>query len=184
IGSELCVQIAQLKPRRLVLLEVSEPALYMVDKALRNLVQRNTLGIEVVPLIGSVHHQRRMREAMTAYEVETVYHAAAYKHVPLVEHNMVEGIHNNVFGTVHAAEAAIAAEVKHFVLVSTDKAVLPTNVMGATKRCAELVLQALHERGSKATFSMVRFGNVLASSGSVVPLFREQIRNGGPVTVT
>ncbi len=147
-------------------------------------MQRNGLSTEIVPLLGSVHHQRRMREALLSYEVETVYHAAAYKHVPLVEHNMVEGVHNNVFGTLHAAEAAIAAEVKHFVLVSTDKAVLPTNVMGATKRCAELVLQALNERSAKTTFSMVRFGNVLASSGSVVPLFREQIRNGGPVTVT
>ncbi len=113
-----------------------------------------------------------------------MYHAAAYKHVPLVEHNMIEGVHNNVFGTLHSAEAAIAAGVKSFVLVSTDKAVLPTNVMGATKRFAELVLQGLNQRGSSTTFSMVRFGNVLASSGSVVPLFREQIRNGGPVTVT
>ena len=184
IGSELCVQIVQLKPRRLVLLEVSESALYTIDRALRNLVQRNGLATEIVPLLGSVHHQRRMREALLSYEVETVYHAAAYKHVPLVEHNMVEGVHNNVFGTLHTAEAAIEAQVKHFVLVSTDKAVLPTNVMGATKRCAELVLQALNERSARTTFSMVRFGNVLASSGSVVPLFREQIRNGGPVTVT
>ena len=121
---------------------------------------------------------------LEAYAVETVYHAAAYKHVPLVEHNMIEGVHNNVFGTLHTAEAAIEAGVKSFVLVSTDKAVLPTNVMGATKRFAELVLQGLSQRGSATTFSMVRFGNVLASSGSVVPLFREQIRNGGPVTVT
>jgi FlaA1/EpsC-like NDP-sugar epimerase len=116
--------------------------------------------------------------------VETVYHAAAYKHVPLVEHNMLEGVHNNVFGTLHTAEAAVAAGVAHFVLVSTDKAVSPTNVMGATKRFAELALQAVHDRGTTTTFSMVRFGNVLASSGSVVPLFREQISNGGPVTVT
>jgi FlaA1/EpsC-like NDP-sugar epimerase len=121
---------------------------------------------------------------LETYAVDTVYHAAAYKHVPLVEHNMIEGVHNNVFGTLHTAEAAIAAGVKSFVLVSTDKAVLPTNVMGATKRFAELVLQGLNQRGSSTTFSMVRFGNVLASSGSVVPLFREQIRNGGPVTVT
>jgi FlaA1/EpsC-like NDP-sugar epimerase len=142
------------------------------------------LDLDIIALIGSTHHQNRMREILETYEIETVYHAAAYKHVPLVEHNMIEGIHNNVFGTLHSAEAAIAAGVKSFVLVSTDKAVLPTNVMGATKRFAELALQGLNQRGSSTTFSMVRFGNVLASSGSVVPLFREQIRNGGPVTVT
>jgi FlaA1/EpsC-like NDP-sugar epimerase len=184
IGSELCVQIARLQPKRLVLLDLSEAALYTVDQTLHDLVQRNSLDLDIIALIGSTHHQSRMREILETYEVETVYHAAAYKHVPLVEHNMIEGIHNNVFGTLHSAEAAIAAGVKSFVLVSTDKAVLPTNVMGATKRFAELALQGLNQRGSSTTFSMVRFGNVLASSGSVVPLFREQIRNGGPVTVT
>jgi FlaA1/EpsC-like NDP-sugar epimerase len=184
IGSELCLQIAQLGPRRLVLLDISEVALYQLDQALHDLAQRNSLNVEIVALIGSVHHRERMREVLETYDVETVYHAAAYKHVPLVEHNMIEGIHNNVFGTLNTAEAAIVAGVKSFVLVSTDKAVLPTNVMGATKRFAELVLQGLNQRGSSTTFSMVRFGNVLASSGSVVPLFREQIRNGGPVTVT
>jgi FlaA1/EpsC-like NDP-sugar epimerase len=184
IGSELCVQIAQLAPKRLVLLDLSEAALYTIDQTLHDLAQRKALQVEIVALIGSAHHRERVREVLEAYAVETVYHAAAYKHVPLVEHNMIEGVHNNVFGTLHAAEAAIAAGVKSFVLVSTDKAVLPTNVMGATKRFAELVLQGLHQRGSSTTFSMVRFGNVLASSGSVVPLFGEQIRNGGPVTVT
>ncbi len=184
IGSELCLQIARLGPKRLVLFDVSEVALYRLDQALHDLANRNGLNVELVALIGSVHHRDRMREVLETYAVETVYHAAAYKHVPLVEHNMIEGVHNNVFGTLHTAEAAIAAGVKSFVLVSTDKAVLPTNVMGATKRFAELVLQGLNQRGSSTTFSMVRFGNVLASSGSVVPLFREQIRNGGPVTVT
>jgi FlaA1/EpsC-like NDP-sugar epimerase len=184
IGSELCNQIVQLGPKRLVMLDMSEAALYTVDQAMQELVNRKSLSIELVALIGSAHHQSRMREALETYGVETVYHAAAYKHVPLVEHNMIEGIHNNVFGTLHSAEAAIATGVKSFVLVSTDKAVLPANVMGATKRFAELVLQGLNQRGSGTTFSMVRFGNVLASSGSVVPLFREQIRNGGPVTVT
>lgn len=184
IGSELCSQIARLGPKRLILVDLSEAALYTVDQALQDLAQRNALEVEIVALIGSTHHQGRMREVLETYGVDTVYHAAAYKHVPLVEHNMIEGVHNNVFGTLHTAEAAIATGVKHFVLVSTDKAVLPTNVMGATKRFAELILQALNQRGSKTTFSMVRFGNVLASSGSVVPLFREQIRNGGPVTVT
>jgi FlaA1/EpsC-like NDP-sugar epimerase len=184
IGSALCLQIATLGPKRLVLLDISEAALYTIDQALQDLAQRKALHVEIVALIGSAHHRDRMREVLETYGIETVYHAAAYKHVPLVEHNMIEGIHNNVFGTLHTAEAAIAAGVKSFVLVSTDKAVLPTNVMGATKRCAELVLQSLNQRGSHTTFSMVRFGNVLASSGSVVPLFRDQIRNGGPVTVT
>jgi len=184
IGSELCLQIVRLGPKRLVLFDVSEVALYTLDQALHDLALRNELTVEIVALLGSVHHRDRMREVLETYAVETVYHAAAYKHVPLVEHNMIEGIHNNVFGTLNTAEAAIAAGVKSFVLVSTDKAVLPTNVMGATKRFAELVLQGLNQRGSSTTFSMVRFGNVLASSGSVVPLFREQIRNGGPVTVT
>jgi FlaA1/EpsC-like NDP-sugar epimerase len=184
IGSELCIQIARLGPKRLVLLDISEAALYTIDQALQDFAHRNTLELDRVALIGSAHHQTRIREVLEAYDVDTVYHAAAYKHVPLVEHNMIEGVHNNVFGTLHTAEAAIAMGVKHFVLVSTDKAVLPTNVMGATKRFSELVLQALNQRGSGTTFSMVRFGNVLASSGSVVPLFREQIRNGGPVTVT
>jgi FlaA1/EpsC-like NDP-sugar epimerase len=184
IGSELCLQIAQLGPKRLVLIDISEAALYTIDQALQDLAQRKSLAVEIVALIGSAHHRERVREALETYRVDTVYHAAAYKHVPLVEHNMIEGVHNNVFGTLHTAEAAIAAGVKSFVLVSTDKAVLPTNVMGATKRFAELVLQGLNQRGSSTTFSMVRFGNVLASSGSVVPLFRDQIRNGGPVTVT
>ena len=184
IGSELCLQIASLAPKRLVLLDISEAALYSIDQTLQDLAQRKSLSVEIVALIGSAHHQNRMREVLETYAVETVYHAAAYKHVPLVEHNMIEGVHNNVFGTLHTAEAAIAAGVKSFVLISTDKAVLPTNVMGATKRFAELVLQGLNQRSSSTVFSMVRFGNVLASSGSVVPLFREQIRNGGPVTVT
>jgi UDP-N-acetylglucosamine 4,6-dehydratase len=184
IGSELCLQIATLGPRRLVLLDLSEVALYKIDQTLQDLARRKALDVEIVALIGSTHHHSRAREVLDAYEVETVYHAAAYKHVPLVEHNMIEGIHNNVFGTLHMAEAAIAAGVESFVLVSTDKAVLPTNVMGATKRFAELLLQGLNHRGSSTRFSIVRFGNVLASSGSVVPLFREQIRQGGPVTVT
>jgi FlaA1/EpsC-like NDP-sugar epimerase len=184
IGSELCLQIVRLGPRRLVLLDLSEAALYTIDQTVQEEVQRKSLDVEVVALIGSVHHQNRMREVLETYAVDTLYHAAAYKHVPLVEHNMIEGVHNNVFGTLHTAEAAIAAGVKSFVLVSSDKAVLPTNVMGATKRFSELLLQGLHQRGSGTKFSMVRFGNVLASSGSVVPLFREQIRNGGPVTVT
>ena len=184
IGSELCLQIARLGPKRLIVLDISEAALYTIDQKLRDISAREQLGFEIVPLIGSAHHKNRMIDVMRTYEVDTVYHAAAYKHVPLVEHNMIEGVHNNVFGTLHAAEAAAETGVKSFVLVSTDKAVLPTNVMGATKRLSELVLQGLNDRGGDTIFSMVRFGNVLASSGSVVPLFRRQIRDGGPVTVT
>ncbi len=184
IGAELCRQIIRLGPKRLIMLDVSESALYTIDQILRDICRREELKLGLVPLIGSVHHKDRMVDVLRSYEVNTIYHAAAYKHVPLVEHNMIEGIHNNVFGTLHAAEAAAETGIESFVLVSTDKAVLPTNVMGATKRFSELVLQGLNTRGNGTTFSMVRFGNVLASSGSVVPLFRQQIRDGGPVTVT
>jgi len=184
IGSELCRQIAQLGPSRLILLEISEIALYNIEKELQKLKESESLDFELIPLLGSAHHKPRIRSVMTSYGVQTVYHAAAYKHVPIVEHNVLEGVHNNVFGTLHTAEAALEAKVETFVLISTDKAVNPTNTMGATKRFAELVLQALQERSESTTFCMVRFGNVLASSGSVVPLFREQIRQGGPVTVT
>ena len=131
------------------MLDISEAALYTVDQSASRPRERNSFDIEIVALIGSAHHHNRVREVLEAYGVDTVYHAAAYKHVPLVEHNMIEGVHNNVFGTLHTAEAAIAAGVKSFVLVSTDKAVLPTNVMGATKRFSELVLQGLNQRGSR-----------------------------------
>ena len=184
IGSELCRQILRNGPRRLVLFEISEIALYNLERELSMIVAAEGLGIELVPLLGDAKRRDRILPAMRAYGVQTVYHAAAYKHVPIVENNAVEGIRNNTFSTWVAAEAAIEAGVETFVLVSTDKAVNPTNVMGATKRAAEMVLQALQGRGSKTRFAMVRFGNVLASSGSVVPLFQEQIRKGGPVTVT
>ena len=184
IGSELSAQILRLDPKHLILLEISEAALYGIDQRLQEIKKLNTLNTEIVPLIGSTHHQARVTEVLKNYGVNTIYHAAAYKHVPMVEHNMLEGVHNNIFGTLNTAAAAIDAGVDSFVLVSTDKAVKPTNVMGATKRYAELILQALEQRDSRTRFSMVRFGNVLASSGSVVPRFREQIRAGGPVTVT
>lgn len=184
IGSELCRQIIRHRPSRLVLFEQSEFSLYAIERELQTLNQVEGLGVEIFPLLGSVAHRRRCEAAMRSFGIETVYHAAAYKHVPLVEHNIIEGVQNNVFGTFHVAEAAIAAGVKRFVLISTDKAVRPTNVMGASKRMAELVLQGLAQRQSETIFSMVRFGNVLGSSGSVVPLFRDQIRDGGPVTVT
>jgi FlaA1/EpsC-like NDP-sugar epimerase len=184
IGSELCRQIVRLGPSRLLLFEMSEPALYHVDRELRMLCSGRGAPVEVVPLLGNAHHRARAREIMQHYGVQTVYHAAAYKHVPIVEQNVIEGIHNNVFSSWYLAEAALEANVETFVLISTDKAVNPTNVMGATKRLAELTLQALQERSTNTRFCMVRFGNVLESSGSVVPLFREQIKRGGPVTVT
>ncbi|VUX54945.1 Polysaccharide biosynthesis protein CapD [uncultured Woeseiaceae bacterium] len=182
IGSELCRQILKLEPKTLVLFEISEFALYNIESELRGEASR--AGCELVALLGSVHHEHRVRETLETFRINTIYHAAAYKHVPVVEHNLLEGIHNNILGTLHAARAAIAAEVDNFVLISTDKAVSPTSVMGATKRFAEMTLQALQDRHNTIRFCMVRFGNVLESSGSVVPLFREQIRRGGPVTVT
>ncbi|MBQ0814966.1 MAG: polysaccharide biosynthesis protein [Marinobacter sp.] len=184
IGSELCRQIIHHRPRVLVLFEQSEFSLYAIERELQAINRVDGLGVEIHPLLGNVAHRRRCEMVMRSFRIETVYHAAAYKHVPLVEHNVIEGVQNNVFGTLHAAEAAITAGVERFVLISTDKAVRPTNVMGASKRMAELVLQGLAQRQSKTVFSMVRFGNVLGSSGSVVPLFRDQIRDGGPITVT
>ena len=184
IGSELCRQIIGQAPKRLVLFELSEFALYEIERELRSVMQSDELSLEMVALLGNARHRDRLRDVMLAYGVQTVYHAAAYKHVPIVEQNVIEGTHNNVFATWNAAEAAVDAKVETFVLVSTDKAVHPTNVMGATKRFAEIVLQALQNRQRTTRFCMVRFGNVLGSSGSVVPLFQEQIRAGGPVTVT
>jgi FlaA1/EpsC-like NDP-sugar epimerase len=184
IGAELCRQIAHLRPRRVVLFEMSELALYQIDRELRAIMDREHLDFEFISLLGNAHHKCRVREIIQVYGVQTIYHAAAYKHVPIVEQNLVEGIHNNVIGTWYTAETAQECGVETFVLVSTDKAVNPTNVMGATKRLAEIVLQGLQQRSGRTKFCMVRFGNVLESSGSVVPLFREQIRRGGPVTVT
>jgi FlaA1/EpsC-like NDP-sugar epimerase len=184
IGSELCRQILRLAPSRLLLLEMSELALYNVERELRAIREHEGLCTEIVPLLGNAHHKYRVREILQTFGVDTIYHAAAYKHVPIVEHNVIEGLHNNVFSTWYTAEAALECRVSTFVLISTDKAVNPTNVMGATKRFAEIVLQGLQQRSSATRFCMVRFGNVLESSGSVVPLFREQIRRGGPVTVT
>ncbi|AZQ11096.1 polysaccharide biosynthesis protein [Shewanella khirikhana] len=184
IGSELCRQIIRLAPSKLVLFELSEFGLYSIDRELHAIKADLGLTVDIFPMMGSVQRQNRVQAVMEAFNVQTVYHAAAYKHVPLVEHNVVEGVRNNVFGTLYTAQAAIATGVETFVLISTDKAVRPTNVMGTTKRMAELVLQALSKQNTSTRFCMVRFGNVLGSSGSVVPLFRKQIANGGPVTVT
>jgi FlaA1/EpsC-like NDP-sugar epimerase len=188
IGSELCRQIVKLGPSSLLLVEQSEFALYELHQELMNkLNMLNSPDIKLVPLLASVRDAERMHEIMSTWKPYTVYHAAAYKHVPLVEHNPAEGIKNNVLGTLTAAMAAAEHGVTEFVLISTDKAVRPTNIMGASKRLAEMVLQTLADdlaRSRSTKFSMVRFGNVLGSSGSVVPKFRQQIKDGGPITLT
>lgn len=184
IGSELCRQILMLNPTHLVLFEKSEFALYQIEQEI-NATNANLGGkTQVFPILGSVKHQHRVEHVLRTFGVQTVYHAAAYKHVPLVENNLIEGVLNNVFGTWRTADAARRAGVETFVLISTDKAVRPTNVMGASKRFAELVLQAFSREGEGTRYCMVRFGNVLGSSGSVVPLFKKQIQKGGPVMVT
>lgn len=182
IGSELCRQIVLLKPKALILYEISELALYAIDKELSNIHTYHSFRI--YPVLGSVNDKKRLKNLFSRFDVDTVYHSAAYKHVPMVEFNTTEGIENNIFGTFNCALSAIDAGVKTFVLISTDKAVRPTNTMGATKRAAELILQALSAKQNYTTFTMVRFGNVLGSSGSVIPLFKKQIIEGGPITVT
>ena len=184
IGSELCRQVIASRPSKLILIELNEYSLYAIEQELNQLNEYQKTDIPIVSILGSVQKQHRLQTIFSTFSVQTVYHAAAYKHVPMVEHNVVEGVRNNVFGTWYCAEAAISAGVERFVLISTDKAVRPTNVMGASKRLAELVLQALASRQDDTLFCMVRFGNVLGSSGSVVPLFRRQIKEGGPITVT
>tara|TARA_B110000305_G_scaffold50_1_gene53 strand:+ start:662 stop:2572 length:1911 start_codon:yes stop_codon:yes gene_type:complete len=186
IGSELCRQIIAINPSRLTLLDTFEFGVYKLEAELIEKLQSIEGGnnIEIVSLLGSVGNRLQMENAIRSFKVDTVYHVAAYKQVPMVEKNVVEGVQNNIFGTLVSAQAAEKFKVKNFVLISTDKAVRPTNFMGATKRFAEQVLQALAARESATKFSMVRFGNVLGSSGSVVPLFRRQIGMGGPVTVT
>ncbi|PTS83547.1 hypothetical protein DBR00_13635 [Pseudomonas sp. HMWF032] len=198
IGSELCRQILLTGPATLLLFEHSEFNLYSIHSELEARVKRESLPLRLVPILGSIRNASRLFDVMRTWKVDTVYHAAAYKHVPMVEHNIAEGVLNNLMGTLNTAQAAIKSGVTSFVLISTDKAVRPTNVMGSTKRLAEMVLQALSRESApvlfadddtvhqlnKTRFTMVRFGNVLGSSGSVIPLFHEQIRKGGPVTVT
>ncbi len=199
IGSELCRQLLALKPKRLLLLEHNEYSLYEIHQSLQSIAQQLSGTQELIPLLGSVCDARRVAEVLSTWQVDIIYHAAAYKHVPMVEHNPAEGIRNNTFGTLVCAIEAARHRVAHFVLISTDKAVRPTNVMGASKRLSEMVLQALAAAPSvqpevfglgsanvtlNTRYCMVRFGNVLGSSGSVVPLFRDQIKRGGPVTVT
>ncbi|NWB26342.1 polysaccharide biosynthesis protein [Pseudomonas gingeri] len=198
IGSELCRQILALRPTTLLLFEHSEFNLYSILSELERRVARESLSVRLLPILGSVRNPEKLLSVMKTWRVETVYHAAAYKHVPMVEHNIAEGVLNNVIGTLNTAQAALQAGVANFVLISTDKAVRPTNVMGSTKRLAEMTLQALSRelapvlfgdsgnvsRVNKTRFTMVRFGNVLGSSGSVIPLFHKQIKAGGPLTVT
>ena len=198
IGSELCRQILALRPTTLLLFEHSEFNLYSILSELEQRVSRESLSVRVLPILGSVRNQSKLLDVMRTWNVDTVYHAAAYKHVPMVEHNIAEGVLNNVIGTLNTAQAALQAGVANFVLISTDKAVRPTNVMGSTKRLAEMTLQALSREDTpvlfndkadvswvnKTRFTMVRFGNVLGSSGSVIPLFHKQIKAGGPLTVT
>ena len=185
IGGELCRQIMEQAPKTLLLVEQSEYALYQIHHEISTRIENHGgLNVQIVPLLASVTNPDRMRIIVGEWQPDVIYHAAAYKHVPLVEANVVEGIRNNTIGTLTVAQIAIELGVPHFILISTDKAVRPTNVMGASKRLAEMILQALAQSASKTKFSMVRFGNVLNSSGSVVPKFRQQIKDGGPVTVT
>ena len=198
IGSELCRQILANKPQTLLLFEHSEFNLYSIHMELERRIEREALATRLVPILGSIRNGDRLLDVLQTWKVETIYHAAAYKHVPMVEHNVAEGVLNNILGTMNAAQAAVQAGVANFVLISTDKAVRPTNVMGSTKRVAEMILQALSREQApvlfgraddvhhvnKTRFTMVRFGNVLGSSGSVIPRFYQQIRSGGPVTVT
>ena len=184
IGSELCRQLLAQGPKTLILYEMSEFALYAIESELREMQQVTGADTLIVPVLGSVQHPRRLETTIKAFGVQTIYHAAAYKHVPLVEENVIEGVRNNVFGTWEIASSARKHGVENFILISTDKAVRPTNVMGATKRIAELICQALAQESGSTTYAMVRFGNVLGSSGSVIPRFSAQIEQGGPLTVT
>lgn len=198
IGSELCRQILALQPTTLLLFDHGEFNLYSILSELEQRIARESLPVRLLPILGSVRNPDKLLDVMKTWRVDTVYHAAAYKHVPMVEHNIAEGVLNNVIGTLNTAQAALQAGVANFVLISTDKAVRPTNVMGSTKRLAELTLQALSRevapvlfgdsgnvsRVNNTRFTMVRFGNVLGSSGSVIPLFHKQIKSGGPLTVT
>ncbi|AYA41569.1 polysaccharide biosynthesis protein [Xenorhabdus nematophila] len=184
IGSELCRQIIKQKPKTLVLVELTEFALYSIEKELQAIDKEKSLHVNIIPILGDIKNKDKIEKILNKFNINTIYHAAAYKHVPLVELNIIEGIQNNIFGTLSIAEAAISQKIDKFVLISTDKAVRPTNIMGATKRFAELILQALAKQSNHTQFSMVRFGNVLGSSGSVVPLFEKQIANGGPITLT
>ena len=190
IGSEICRQLLILNPKKLILIDLSEAALYKIEYELKTILSKNNINNnKIVSIIGSVCNAVRMNDIMISFKPDTIYHCAAYKHVPLVETNCLEGVSNNIFGTINIAKIAMKNEIKNFIFISTDKAVRPTNIMGATKRVSEMYLQALDEKirvdkKINTKFSIVRFGNVLNSSGSVVPLFKKQIEDGGPITLT
>ncbi|NHB87597.1 polysaccharide biosynthesis protein [Photorhabdus tasmaniensis] len=184
IGSELCRQIITQSPSQMILFELTEYCLYSIENELQKINLDRDLNINIIPILGDIKHSDKINKIINKFNINTIYHAAAYKHVPLVEMNMIEGINNNIFGTLSLAKAAVNQKVDKFVLISTDKAVRPTNTMGATKRFTELILQSFAKENSHTKFSMVRFGNVLGSSGSVVPLFEKQIKNGEPITLT
>lgn len=181
IGSEICRQVCNFYPERIILLGHGENSIYLINRELRNRFGKN---VDIVPIIADVQNRARMFEIMERYKPYAVYHAAAHKHVPLMEDNPEEAVRNNILGTKNTAEAAKNAEVKKFVMISTDKAVNPPNVMGASKRIAEMIIQSLNDETHRTNFVAVRFGNVLGSRGSVIPLFKSQIEEGGPVTVT
>ena len=192
IGSELCLQILALNPDLIVLFEHSEPSLYKINSELVSLCKATNCNVKIIPILGSITNKQHVENIIKNFEINTIYHAAAYKHVTLIENNIEEGVQNNIFGTYNVGQAALDLQVENFILISTDKAVRPTSVMGATKRIAELVVQGLSKKypsenidESKNTrFVIVRFGNVLGSSGSVIPLFQKQITSGGPITIT
>lgn len=182
IGSELCRQIAIWRPKHIVLFDISEPAIYEISQELQN--NKSVSGVKLTSVIGSIQDNDLIKRTLGLFSVDTIYHAAAYKHVPLMEQNIIECFKNNVFGTLRVAEQAVSANVKNFIMISTDKAVNPTNYMGSSKRVAELICQTFDEKQKTTRFALVRFGNVLGSSGSVIPLFKKQIENGGPITLT
>jgi len=184
IGSELCRQIIKRSPKKIILFEMTESSLFYIEQELISRVKKQEESVEIVAVLGSILDTNRVKEIIARYKVDSVFHAAAYKHVPMLENNPVEGVRNNVLGTKSIAEAAVWGKVSSLVVVSTDKAVRPTNLMGATKRFAELIVQSITKSSPVTSTCMVRFGNVLGSSGSVVPTFKEQIKNGGPITVT
>ena len=184
IGSELCKQILNLKPKSLIYLDNSEYALFNIDNTIQSAIKLQNLDVRAFPILGSIQDKTLLKTIFNKFNIQTIYHAAAYKHVPLVESNIIEGIKNNIFSTFYLSEIYVLKKVEALILISSDKAVRPTNYMGATKRVAELICKSFSKNQKDTIFSIVRFGNVIGSSGSVIPLFAKQIESGGPVTLT